>query len=179
MGAVMPERLCGIVLNDIGPKIEDAGLLRIVDYLGVDPGYADWSEAAQALRQSHTDFSGLDDADWLAFAKRLYREENGRPVLNYDPQIKVTFPDRAFIESGKIPQAWDLFDKLAGLPVAIIRGANSDLLSAATVDEMKRRHPGLIVSTVPGRGHVPFLDEPEAVQAIEQLLEKADRHCRA
>ena len=69
------------------------------------------------------------------------------------------------------PDLWPLFDALAGLPLALIRGANSDLLSAATADEMSRRRPDMLRTDVPGRGHVPFLDEPEAVATLAAWLE--------
>ena len=174
MGAAMKDRLCGVVLNDIGPKLEDEGLLRIVDYLGLEPDFKDWDEAVAALKQSQTGFENLNERQWLAYAKRIYREENGRPVMAYDPALTTTFPDRQFIEAGKIPQLWDLYEQLAGLPVAVIRGENSDLLSPLTLDKMKKLHPGLITATVPARGHVPFLDEPEAIRAIDQLLVQAD-----
>ncbi len=70
------------------------------------------------------------------------------------------------------PDPWKLFDALDGLPLALVRGANSDLLSAETADEMQRRRPDMIRAEVPERGHVPFLDEPEALDAIRAWLDK-------
>ena len=66
---------------------------------------------------------------------------------------------------------WPLYEAMAGLPVALIRGANSDLLSAQTAAQMQRRHAGMIFASVPDRAHIPFLDEPEAVIAITNWLE--------
>jgi pimeloyl-ACP methyl ester carboxylesterase len=65
---------------------------------------------------------------------------------------------------------WPLFDALAGIPLAVVRGANSDLLGRDTVAKMRARRPDLIVAEVPDRGHVPFLDEPEALAALAALL---------
>ena len=65
---------------------------------------------------------------------------------------------------------WPLFDALDGVPLAVVRGANSDLLTAETVAKMRARRPDLIVAEVPDRGHVPFLDEPEALAALDALV---------
>ena len=70
------------------------------------------------------------------------------------------------------PDLWPLFDALDGLPLALIRGANSELLAEETADEMRRRRPDMIFADVPDRGHVPFLDEPSSLNALTEWLEK-------
>jgi pimeloyl-ACP methyl ester carboxylesterase len=70
------------------------------------------------------------------------------------------------------PDLWPLFDAFAGLPLGLIRGANSNLLSVETADEMRRRRPDMVYGEVPHRGHVPFLDEPEAQEVISAVLDK-------
>ena len=54
--------------------------------------------------------------------------------------------------------------------MAVVRGANSDRLTAEMVARMLERRPDLIVAEVPDRGHAPFLDEPEALAALAELL---------
>jgi len=167
-------RLAGIAFNDVGPRLEPAGLLRIRNYLTPAPGFSSWEEAVAALRASSRGFEGLSDADWLAFARRLFRDEDGILVVDHDPGLLRNFPDRETIESGKVPELWGFFDHVAPLPALVLRGANSDLLSALTVSEMQRRHPGLAAVTVAGRGHVPFLDEAESLAAIDRWLAEID-----
>ena len=175
MAARALPRMAGVLFNDIGPKIDKAGLLRIRGYLGADPQFSGWDEAVAALKSANPGFPFLSDEEWLAFARRVYREENGRPRADYDPGLAVTFPGNADIESGKVPELWGLFDLLAPLPCLVLRGEHSDLLSPETVAEMQRRHKRLAAVTVKDRGHVPFLDEPEALAAIDAFLE---RHAR-
>jgi pimeloyl-ACP methyl ester carboxylesterase len=100
-----------------------------------------------------------------------YREGPGGLSINYDPRLREAFL-AAF--DAPPPDLWPLFDALAGLPLALIRGANSDLLSAATAAEMRRRRPDMLFADVPDRGHVPFLDEPEALAVIRAWLERLE-----
>lgn len=168
IAASVPGLLAGVLLNDIGPEIAPEGLARIATYLGVAPRAKTYEEAALALKATmRGEFPGLSDAKWLDCARRWFDEGPGGLVLNYDPALRVGF------EAGAGKPAFDLwpfFDALGSVPVAVVRGANSTLLTPETVDRMRARHPGLIVAEVPDRGHVPFLDEPEAVAAFEALL---------
>jgi pimeloyl-ACP methyl ester carboxylesterase len=101
-------------------------------------------------------------------------ETDGRPVPDYDWHIAQGTQTAVEQEP---PELWPQFEALAPMPVLAIRGGLSDILSAATLEEMHRRMPDLRSVTLPDRGHVPFLDEPEAVAAIEALLEEADQRC--
>jgi pimeloyl-ACP methyl ester carboxylesterase len=170
LAAMAKPRLTGVLLNDIGPVLEPAGLLRIRSYLGKAPPFTDWDDAVAAVKRTNPGVVGLSDADWLAFARRVFRDDNGRPAPDYDAKLATTFPTEEQITSGKLEPLWPLFDNLAGLPVSVLRGENSDLLNARTVEEMAARHAGLDATTVPGRAHVPFLDEPESRVAIERWL---------
>ncbi|CAN5508593.1 alpha/beta hydrolase [soil metagenome] len=174
MAAQNRDRLAGILFNDIGPVLGKQGLLRIRSYLGKSASFAGWRDAVVALKRTHDAFRGLSEEDWLAFAHRVYREENGNPALDYDLRLGETFPTAEEIEAGPLPDLWALFDGLDGLPLSVLRGDHSDLLSADTVAEMQRRHPGLEATAIPDRGHVPFLDEPESVAAIRRWLARVD-----
>lgn len=174
MAAKAPERLAGLLLNDIGPRIDTSGLLRIRGYLGTDPEFSDWAEAVAALKATNPGFDTLTAADWERFARRVFREEKGRPRADYDPRLVANFPSAADIAAGQVPELWALLPALAGVPVTVLRGVHSDLLSAATVAEMLAHLPHTAAVAVADRGHVPFLDEPESVAAVDALLAQID-----
>lgn len=173
MAAAHKQRLAGVLLNDIGPKLEPEGLLRIQGYVGRELENRTWPGAIEALKRSQKGFDGLGEAEWLEFARRVYRDEGGIPALDCDPALARTFPSRESILERPLPQMWDVFGALSGPPVAVLRGEHSDLLSAATVQAMAAALPGLEAVTVKNRGHAPFLDEPESLLAVERLLARA------
>ena len=167
-----PGVVAAAILNDIAPVIETAGLLRIAGYVGVAPP-ADWEAAAASLRTSQGEmFPSLDADGWKRFARQLFRDEDGRPVLSYDPKIGDAF--RAFDPAKPIPPFWPAFEALAGVPAMVIHGALSDILSAATVAEMAARHPHLTVHTVADEGHAPLLWDAPTQAAIAHFLAAAD-----
>ena len=174
MAARALPRMAGVLFNDIGPRIDKAGLLRIRTYLGTDPQFSSWHEAVAALKSSNPGFDTLSEADWLAFARRVYREVNGVPRADYDPGLAQNFPSVADIEAGKMPELWALLDMMADVPSLVLRGQHSDLLSDEVVAGMHQHHRRLQSVTVRARGHVPFLDEPESVSAIAQWLSVVD-----
>lgn len=170
MAALVKDRLSGVLLNDIGPEIDPAGLARIMTYVGKRPVARDYDELAQALHVSYqAEFPNVPRDRWRVLAERWFTEEDDGIGLRYDPAIRdaMTATDAA-----APPDLWPLFDVLAGLPLAVVRGANSDILSHATLTAMQARRPDMIVAEVPDRGHVPFLDEPESLAALGALLER-------
>ena len=174
MAARALPRMAGVLFNDIGPKIDKAGLLRIRTYLGTDPQFAGWPDAVAALKSSNPGFDTLSEAEWLAFARRVYREVNGVPRADYDPALAQNFPSVADIEAGKVPELWALLDMMADVPALVLRGEHSDLLSEDIVTAMQQHHRRITSVTVKDRGHVPFLDEPESIAAIGAWLETVD-----
>lgn len=162
-------RLAGVVLNDIGPDIEPGGLARIRGYVGQGRSFPTWMHAARGLKEqagvTHPDYAV---ADWLRMAKRLMAVgAGGRIAFDYDMKIAEPFqappPPEPF-------DMWPAFRALAGRPVLAIRGQLSDILSAATLQRMKRELPGLETVTVRRTGHAPTLEEPAARKAIADLL---------
>lgn len=168
LAATAGDRLRGVALNDVGPVIERAGLEAIKTYLGKHPHYYTHGEFAQA-RMIDPKFPGVPEDRWIAYLSHTSVETTTGLRNNYDPKLRD-----AVAPGFDAPQAdaWPLFAAMEGMPLAIIHGANSDLLSAETVAEMARRHPGAIVATVPDRGHIPFLDEPEALAALRAWKEQ-------
>ncbi|MDR5652765.1 alpha/beta fold hydrolase [Ruixingdingia sedimenti] len=167
LAAVAHGRLLGICLNDVGPVIETDALARIQDYLGRNPAARTHEDAARALAATLPGFEGVPPARWLEEAQRHYVLTGSGLRIDYDPRLREAF---AAAFTGPPADLWPLFDACAGLPLALIRGANSDLLTRATADEMARRRPDMIRADVPGRGHIPFLDEPESLAAIHAWL---------
>ncbi|WP_322893904.1 MULTISPECIES: alpha/beta hydrolase [unclassified Yoonia] len=169
LAATAKDRLTGVALNDIGPEIAPAGLEVIKTYLGRNPPQKTYDEAAAARATLWTAFEGVPMTRWLAEVRAHYQQTPDGLVIRYDPKLRD-----AVLNTGAqpMPDLWPLFDALNSLPLALIRGANSDLLTLETADEMTRRRPDMIRADVPGRGHVPFLDEPAALAALHQWLEK-------
>ncbi len=171
MAAGRPGSVRALVLNDIGAVVEAEGLLRIASYVGRQPPAESFDQAARQLREANeAHFPGLSDADWERHARAIFNDVEGRPALSYDPRLQQALGADFDAEAG-VP-LWPLFDAAGGLPVLVIRGEHSDILSDVTVAAMKDRHPGLESVTVRDRGHAPFLDEPEAVAAIDGFLER-------
>lgn len=169
MAATAHDRLAGVLLNDIGPELAPEGLATIMSYLGIAPRAATFDEIAQALKaRMGGQFPGLTPARWMELAHRWFEAgPTGAPQLNYDPKLRDAIEAMSALPAADL---WPLFDAFGDVPVAVVRGANSDLLSADTVAKMQARRPDLIVAEVPDRGHVPFLDEPEAMEALDALL---------
>ncbi|VDS09616.1 Haloacetate dehalogenase H-1 [Paracoccus haematequi] len=172
LAAVAHDRLLGLCLNDVGPVIEQAGLERIFDYVGRNPSARTHQALAERLPAAMPGFADVADGRWLEDARRHYEETPDGLRIRYDPALREAFL-AAF--EGEAPDLWPLWDATAGLPVALIRGANSDLLSAEVAADMLRRRPDTIFAEVPGRAHVPWLDEPESLAAIDAWLDRCGR----
>lgn len=169
MAVAARDRLAGVLLNDIGPELVPDGMANIMSYLGVAPQVDSFEALAQGLEaRMGARFPGLSAARWLELAHRWFEADPAGGVrLNYDPKLRDAVEALSALPAADL---WPLFDAFGHLPVAVVRGANSDLLSADIVARMQARRPDLIVAEVPDRGHVPFLDEPEALAALDALL---------
>jgi len=179
LAALQPGRIGAAVLNDIGPVVETEGLMRIASYVGKVPLPKSWSDAGRAVRDlTKRDFPNLTDADAEGLARQLFGESNGKPAPGYDAKLSRCLS----VLDGPMPQLWPQFEALKGVPVMVIRGANSDLLSEATVAEMAKRHPMLARVVVPNEGHAPLLWDAPTTKAIAGFFAAADaqsRHARA
>lgn len=168
------ETLAGAVLNDVGPDIDPAGLARIRSYVGKSNTWPTWMHAARAVAESNADaYPHYGISDWLTMAKRLYRlNASGRIVLDYDMKIAEPFrlPGN---EAG--PDMWRALDRMAGVPLLVVRGGLSDILPPLVADRMVATLAGSELVTVPEVGHAPTLDEPEAQAAIDVLLSRVTR----
>jgi pimeloyl-ACP methyl ester carboxylesterase len=171
MAAAQPGLIGAAVLNDIGPVIETKGLSRIAAYVGRMPVPRSWPEAAKLVSDLNAKaFPALSEADWEPIARQFFNERNGRPVAGYDPALGRAFS----VLDGPMPAMWAQFDALKNVPVMVIRGEKSDLLSQETVDAMRLRHPNFKALTVPGQGHAPFLRDDPTQTAIRQFFNAAE-----
>ena len=169
LGPARPTAIAGCVLNDIGPVIEPTGLTRIKGYVGKLPQPGSFEAAADGLAQFFgTQFPKLTDRDWLAFAHRTFKRVGEQIVLDYDPRL-ATILEHVDVEH-PLPPLWREFNSLAGVPMMVIRGSNSDILSAATVAAMGERRSQLEVLEVPDQGHAPLLAEPETISKIAKFV---------
>jgi pimeloyl-ACP methyl ester carboxylesterase len=172
LGATRPNAIAGVVLHDIGPVIEPAGLARIKSYVGKIPQPKSFEDGATILRQLFAvQFPKVTAEQWLAAARRAWRIERGELKPTYD--VRLAQPLAGVDTEKPLPDLWKEFDSLANVPILVIRGANSDILSAATVDAMATRHPGLQVIVVPDEGHVPSFDG-NLVAASAQFVASCD-----
>ena len=176
-GAMRPSAVAAAVINDVGPELAPEGLARITGFAGKGEPVQTWADAvAYAERVNKLAFPHYGPAQWQAFARRLFVDKDGKPVLDYDPAIAKAFAPPPPPEGEAPPPApdlWPLFKGLAGRPLLTVRGGISDLLSPGILSRMREAVPGMAVAEVPGVGHAPMLDEPEALAAIDALLEKA------
>ena len=173
LAALRPGAVAGAVLNDIGPVIEPQGLTRIRGYVGKMPQPRSFAEGAEILRrQFDTQFTKLSDADWLVSAQRTWRERNGELVVDYDPKIARAL---AAIDSDHpLPALWPQFDALAEVPLMVIRGGTSDILSAATVAAMRARRREMTTLVVPDQGHAPLLAEADTIARIADFVAQCE-----
>ncbi|CDX18949.1 conserved hypothetical protein [Mesorhizobium sp. ORS 3324] len=174
LGALKPAVLKAIVLNDIGPVIEAEGLAHIRSYLERNPKPKTLSVAVEAQRRVHgAGFPALSDADWGRMVAAICRETDAGWVPDFDPALIDTL---AGVDVSKpLPDLWPQFDALAAVPMLVLRGGNSKLLSATTLEAMQKRHPGMETITVEGQGHAPFLETGDLPEQVAGFLDRAER----
>ncbi len=168
LAASRPDILKAVILNDIGPVLEKIGLADIRDYLNRDKKPANWDEAIEILRENHgSAFGALDEEDWQDMARAIYASRDDKPLADYDPAIAAQM--QALDLEAPIPDLWPQFQAFHDIPLMVIRGENSKLLTQITTDEMARRHSDIVVKIAGGQGHAPILhlgDIPEAIGAF-------------
>jgi pimeloyl-ACP methyl ester carboxylesterase len=172
LAGMLPGRIAGALLNDVGPEIDAVGLSRIRGYVGRSSAWPTWMHAARATQEANADvYPDWSIEDWLAMAKRLYRLNSaGRIVLDYD--LKIAEPFRVpGNEAG--PDMWRSLATLADAAVLVVRGGKSDILTAAVAERMVAALPDVELVTLPGIGHAPTLAEPALHGPIDRLLGRA------
>src|SRR5690242_12472909 len=174
LAVAKPNVIAGVVLNDIGPVIETKGLMRIKSYVGKLPQPRTIEEGAEILRRLFdTQFPKLTEEEWLAFSRRTWRVEGGQLVPIYD--VKLANRLAEFDPERPLPAMWDQFDALAHVPVMVVRGANSDILSTETVAAMRARRSDLEYVEVPDQGHAPLLADATTISRIAAFVVRCEK----
>ncbi|GGE48151.1 alpha/beta hydrolase [Agaricicola taiwanensis] len=169
MSAARPALIAGVVLNDIGPVIETQGLLRIRGYVGKLPQPRSWPEAADILRRlTDGQFPAIPPQDWTELARLTWREGKDGLELCYDPALLKTV-ETLDLER-PLPPLWQFFDGLGAMPLLIVRGEHSDILSEDTLTEMQHRHPRIEIHHALGEGHAPFLRDEASIGRIADFV---------
>jgi pimeloyl-ACP methyl ester carboxylesterase len=172
LGVAHPTLIAGVVLHDIGPAIDPKGVARIKSYVGKLPQPRDFAEGAEVLRRLFdAQFPTFTAEAWLAAARRTWKTDDGALVPTYDIRLARTLAE-VDIER-PLPTMWNEFDALSRVPVLVIRGAKSDILSAKTVDEMRVHHPAMEVIEVADQGHVPLFDH-DTIPSIAAFVARCE-----
>lgn len=171
MAAAQPSLIGALVLNDIGPVVEPTGLARISAYVGRVPLPGTWADATRMVRDlNRRAFPEIPNEEWEDIARQWYNERNGRPAAGYDPKLANALS----VLDGPMPALWPQFEALKRVPLLALRGENSDILAAATVEEMRRRHPRFASVTVAAQGHAPLLRDMRTIASVRRFLDAAD-----
>ncbi len=171
LAVAAPTALAGVILNDIGPEVNPAGMSRIFTYIGQDRPQPDWDGAIAEMKSMFPDMAFQTEDGWRAFAEGTFRlGEDGLLHFNWDIALaKAVAADR---NEGQ--DLWSMYRALARVPTLALRGACSDVLSEKTFARMAREKPDLVPVTIPGVGHIPALTEPESETAIDDFLSRID-----
>ena len=170
LAQIAPRRIAGVLLNDVGPELNLVGIDRIKSYVGRPIAFGNWEEAVAELRRRHSEIHpAYGEEDWRTYARRVCRETERGVEFDYDMAIAEPFEAS---NSGEAPDLWPFYKALAGRPVLVLRGEHSDLLPDPVAERMASEIPDVEVVTVPGVGHAPDLNEPEALAAIDRLLDR-------
>jgi pimeloyl-ACP methyl ester carboxylesterase len=171
-----PVAIVGVILNDLGPVMEPRGLMRIKSYVGKLPIARSFEEGAEILRWLFkAQFTNLGPQDWVALAQRTWREGHGSLVPSHDAKLARALRG---ISMEHIPTLWDQFNALARIPLMVIRGANSDMLTSTTLNAMLARRGELEVVIVPDQGHAPLLAEAKVISRIAAFVASCDAAAR-
>ena len=168
LAATAKDRLLGVALNDVGPELDPRGIAGIMDFVGKPVAAKTLAEAARTRPSLMEGFKDVPDSRWYDEVARLYKETPDGLENLYDHRLRDALIAAA---EQPAPDLWPVFDAMQGLPAACLRGAGSNLLMVSTFTEMARRRPDMIAVEVPDRGHVPYLDEPAALDALNRWLE--------
>lgn len=160
-----------LVLNDVGPRIEYPALERIGRYVGAPISWGSFEEAAEALRLVSIGFGPHTREQWHALTRpQLRQNSEGRWISRYDPGIAIPFKAlTAEMAAAGEAQLWQAWDRIQARTL-VIRGADSDLLTAVTARTMAERGPKAALVSFDGVGHAPTLVAPDQVAAVSEFL---------
>lgn len=159
-----------LILNDIGPYATKEALARIGKYVSNYHNFATFESAMHYLKDIFHNFGIIDEAKWIYFTKHSIIENNdGTFRLNYDPAIGDIFHKLDMYKTDmNLWGVWGLIKK--SLPILLLKGELSDILSDMTVQQMRLTHPVFEVVTIKGVGHAPSLMYEDQISVINNWL---------
>lgn len=160
-----------LILNDIGPSLNASALTRIGSYLGEQPEFASFDEAARYIRGISASFGSHDERQWTTLASNVLRQgEDGKWRRNHDPGIALPFKAQADERGRHVEKLlWAAYDAVS-CPTMVIRGRDSDLLTQDTAREMTQRGPKAELVELDGIGHAPMFMHPEQIALVSRFL---------
>lgn len=172
MGAAigpLVDRMTHLVLNDVGPEIDQISLHRIRDYLQHQVVYTTMAEFEAHIRAVHASFGAHTDSEWRHMAETsVRRQDDGRFTTHYDPNIIRVFGEAVTAAPVSL---WEFYDMIA-VPTLVLRGQKSDVLTPHVARAMTERGPKAELVTVNGCGHAPALNSLEQIAALDRFLRK-------
>ncbi|MGB0960539.1 MAG: alpha/beta fold hydrolase [Halocynthiibacter sp.] len=168
LAATAKDRLAGLFLNDVGPELDAGGLTAICDYIGRNPKFKNHAGMAAKMPDMMVGYENVPATRWMSEVQHHYHQTDAGLVIKYDPALRQPVLDTFQAEA---PDLWPLFHALADLPIGLVRGENSDLLSETSTDKMRALRPDMVYELVKDRPHIPFLDEPESLRALNTWME--------
>lgn len=172
LAARWPERVRAIVLIDVGHRLEEDGVRRIIDFLGRHESFASLDEAAVAIAEY---LPHRKRSDPTRLRRNLRQRADGRWVWKHGLGRATSL---------QAAEAANWQDILAGLgddvarvhaPVLVLRGARSDVLSSAGAAEVAELLPNAQVVEVSDAGHLAAGDNPTStVTLVRQFLDGLD-----
>ncbi|WP_438991462.1 alpha/beta fold hydrolase [Lentibacter sp.] len=169
LAATAKPRLLGVALNDVGPELAREGLEKIAQVIGKKPAFKDFDSLLKVWPDLAQGFNNVPTSRFREEISRLFTQGDTGLELTYDPALQEGVLAALVAD---LPDLWPLFEALTGLPLCALRGANSNLLSDSTFAQMRALRPDMIAAVVPDRGHVPYLDEPAALDALLQWTKR-------
>lgn len=171
LAAFMPDKVAGIILNDVGPEVNEDGIARIRNYVGNSAPVDNWDDAIKGIKsiaQSEYPLQKDNEQFWADFAKRICKEEDGKIILAYDANIKQNLQPAK--EGEPAPNLWAQFEMIKDKPIGLISGGISDILTQNIIEKMKSIKPNLYNEIIPNVGHAPILDETASKKVFEKIL---------
>ncbi len=159
-----------LILNDVGPHIEPAALVRLASYIGKPFSYVNRDVAMDKLKAICAPFGKHSDAEWELLNGQMLVQKNNQWILHYDPAIAAPFSSvtPAMAQAGELAM-WQSFKRIT-CPILIVRGTDSDLLSRATVTKMCALNPHAKSIEIPNAGHAPAFIKPEQIDIARQFF---------
>ncbi|QOY92908.1 alpha/beta hydrolase [Massilia sp. UMI-21] len=160
-----------LVLNDIGPVLDQGAIARIGEYIGQDIRFPDFDTGAAYVKAVSMSFGPHTEEEWFKLASDVLRQEpGGEWVRHYDLGLAQPFraitPEQAAGDEAALWSAWDAIR----CPTLLVRGEQSDLLSRETAREMCTRGPTPWLVEIPGVGHAPTFVRPDQIAIAREFL---------